>query len=225
MSVGQMREFDLQSGNWSGYVERMEMYFLVNKVTEELKLPTLISAMGENAYELLSTLASPAKPSTLNYNVAVELLGAHLQPKPSELAERFKFRQRRQLANESIADYVTELKKLSKNCAFKATLDENMRDQLVCGIKSEIIRQRLFAEDYLTYNRVVKVALSLEAAERDAMAVERGSEVVQGLHKLNFIECHRCGDKRHAASECSYKDYVLICLRTCRVSWCSMTIS
>jgi hypothetical protein len=144
MLVGQMREFVIETVNWSGYVERMEMYFLVNKVTEDLKLPTLISVMGENAYELLSTLASPSKPSDLTYKKAVDLLQAHLQPKPSELAERFKFRLRRQLASESIADYVTELKKLSKHCAFESSLDENMRDQLVCGIKSEMIRQRLF---------------------------------------------------------------------------------
>lgn len=209
MSVGKVREFAVKTGNWSSYVERLESYFLVNKVAAEFKLPTLISVMGEDAYELLATLASPTKPSALTYQRAVELLAVHLQPKPSELAERYKFRQRRQLSNESIAEYVTELKKLSRFCEFGSALDENLRDQLVCGLKSEIIRQRLFAEDKLQYTRAVSLALSLEAAERDANAVERGAvELAEGMHKLNYGECTRCGDSRHQGSDCAYKDYV-----------------
>ncbi|KAL0879410.1 hypothetical protein ABMA27_003165 [Loxostege sticticalis] len=213
MSVGQVREFDTKSGNWSNYVERIEMYFLVNKVSSELKLPTLISVMGEDAYDLLSTLASPSKPSELTYNRAVELLSAHLQPKPSILAERYKFRQRRQLHNETIADYVSELKKLSKYCEFSSSLDDNLRDQLVCGLKSEIIRQRLFAEDNLTYTRAVTLSLSLEAAERDASAVERnGIDSSEGVNKFGLGECVKCGDYRHQPADCIYKDFVC--------SWC-----
>nr|pir hypothetical protein 1 - silkworm transposon mag [Bombyx mori] len=157
------------------------------------------------AYDLLSTLASPSKPSQLTYANAVAMLAAHLQPKPSILAERYKFRQRRQL-NESIADYLTELKKLSKNCEFGSSLDENLRDQMVCGLKSEIIRQRLFAEEKLEYKRAVTLALSLEAAERDAIAVERTP--IEEVNKINFNECSRCGDRRHQAKDCIYKDYV-----------------
>lgn len=217
MSVGKMKEFVVNTGNWSGYVERMEMYFLVNKVTSELKLPTLISVMGEEAYELLSTLASPVKPKSLTYERAVELLAAHLQPTPSVLTERYKFRQRRQ-RDESIAEYVSELKKLSKYCDFGSALDENLRDQLVCGLKSEIIRQRLFSEEKLEYKRAVTLALSLEAAERDANAVEGSSSTAlaapaEGVHRFNVGECSRCGDKRHQSTNCLFKDYVC--------SWCN----
>lgn len=77
-SVGKISDFDPNTGNWTSYVERLEMYFVVNEVPAELKLPTLISVMGEEAYELLSTLASPTKPANLTYNRAVELVTAHL---------------------------------------------------------------------------------------------------------------------------------------------------
>lgn len=174
MSIGKVKEFDVQTGNWSAYVERLEMYFLANGVKEELKLPTLISACGESAYDLLSTLASPRKPSTLTYSEAVELVRQHLQPKPSEMAERYKFRQRRQAAGESISDYITALKKLSKDCQFTTMLEINLRDQFVCGLASDVIRQRLFAEENLTYEKAVNLAYSLEAAERDAALVEPG---------------------------------------------------
>ncbi|XP_046975168.1 uncharacterized protein LOC124541358 [Vanessa cardui] len=170
MSVGHMREFIVKSGNWLSYVERLEMYFMVNKVADDLKIPTLISVMGEEAYDLLAAL-------------------------------------RRQLQDESIAAYVTELKKLSRYCEFNATLDENLRDQLVYGLRSEVIRQRLFSEENIVYNRAIALALSLEAAERDASAVEDVART-EGINKIYLSECSKCGDNRHKATECRYKDYV-----------------
>ncbi|KAL0810732.1 hypothetical protein ABMA28_010054 [Loxostege sticticalis] len=174
-SIGKLREFDMKSGKWSSFIERLEMYFLVNGVKDELKLPTLIASLGDEAYELLVNLASPKKPKDLEFSEADDLMRKHLQPAPSALAERFRFRQRRQLPEENVANYVAELKRLSRDCKFDKNLSENLRDQLVCGVRSDIIRQRLFAEaDDLTFNDAVKVASSLEAAERDAAAVEQG---------------------------------------------------
>lgn len=174
MSVGKVNEFDLKSGAWSSYVDRIEMFFKVNEVQSEMQLPTLIAVIGDEAYELLVNLSSPKKPAELTYSEAVELLRKHLQPSQSILAERFRFRQRRQASEENVASYVAELQKLARCCKFNTNLNENLRDQFVCGLSSDVIRQRLFAEDEtLTYSNAVKIANSLEAAERDAAVVER----------------------------------------------------
>lgn len=104
----------------------------VCETEKAIKLATLISVIGEDAY-LLSTLSSPKKPSELEHSEGVLLMRSHLQPKPSILAEQYRFHQRRQADLES--DYVAELKKRSKSCEFGASFEENMRDQLVCRIK------------------------------------------------------------------------------------------
>ncbi|XP_049886982.1 uncharacterized protein LOC126381553 [Pectinophora gossypiella] len=175
-SVGKLGEFEVKCGNWSSYIDRLEMYFVVNSVKDDLKLPTLIATMGEEAYELLVNLASPKKPKDLTFTEADDLMRKHLQPSPSALAERYRFRQRRQNVEENIAGYVAELKRLARNCKFGSSLSENLRDQFVCGMRSEVIRQRLFAEDDdLSFSNAVTVASSLEAAERDAAAVEQGA--------------------------------------------------
>lgn len=173
MSIGKIAEFDVKSGTWSSYADRLEMYFKVNDVKEDLKLPTLISIMGDEAYELLVNLASPKKPAELTFKEACDVLRHHLQPAPSILAERYRFRQRRQRAEENISEYVAELKKMARSCKFGEGLNDNLRDQFVCGVGSDVIRQRLFAEDDgLNFLNAVKIASSLEAAERDAAAVE-----------------------------------------------------
>ena len=147
----------------------------MNDVKTELWVPTLISVIGDETYELLSNLASPRKPAALKYDEIINVIRSHLQPKPSVMAERYRFRQRRQLTEETVLQYITELKKLSKHCEFGDSLEDNLRDQPVCGIKSDIIRQRLFAEDSLSYAKAVKLSCALEAAERDAAVVEPGA--------------------------------------------------
>lgn len=173
MGIGKLAEFNVRAGNWTLYVERVEMYFKVNAIKEDLWLPTLIAAMGDEAYELLSNLTSPKKPSEKTFITVVQVMRDHLQPKPSFMAERYRFRQRRQLAGESISQYISELKRLSRYCEFETVLEENLRDQLVCGLSSELIRQRVFTEENLGYAKAVKIACAMEAAERDAAAVER----------------------------------------------------
>ncbi|KOB52273.1 Uncharacterized protein OBRU01_26191, partial [Operophtera brumata] len=70
MSIGQIREFDVKTGLWMSYVDRLFMYLHANGIKEELIMPTMISLMGDEAYELLVNLASPKKPAESAYNAA-----------------------------------------------------------------------------------------------------------------------------------------------------------
>lgn len=235
MSVGKITEFQLNSGMWSCYSDRLEMYFMVNRIGDDMKLPTLIAVMGDETYELLVNLASPRKPSELTYNEASELLRNHLQPSPSVLAERYRFRQTRQRSEQNVNEFVAELKKLARFCNFNNGLAENLRDQFVCGLKDDIMRQRLFGEDEgLTFINAVKIANSLEAAERDAAAVQARSvpdaaESVGKVHAMQarggrrvgralfqrgpstdlgkYANCKGCGATSHDYASCFFRDY------------------
>ncbi|XP_028169209.1 uncharacterized protein LOC114359144 [Ostrinia furnacalis] len=169
MPIGKIKEFDVHKDDWKLYIERVEQYFVVNEVSD---VPTLITVMGTESYELLVNLCTPVKPKDKTFGEIVDIMEKHLQPKPSELAERYKFRHRTQKKGEGISEYVAVLKKMSKSCDFGSWLQESLRDQLVCGISSESIRQRLFAESKLDFAKAYSIAVSMEAAEKDAAAVE-----------------------------------------------------
>ncbi|XP_052740894.1 uncharacterized protein K02A2.6-like [Bicyclus anynana] len=191
MSIGKISEFNMHSDNWKLYVERLEQYFKVNKIDSDLYVPTLITVMGAECYELLVNLCTPAKPTSKTFSELTVILEKHLQPKPSILAERFKFRHRKQREGESIAEYVAILKCLSKTCEFGNWLEESLRDQFVCGITSETIRQRLFAEEKLDFGKAYGLAMSLEAAEKNAAIVEAPPSSSSGLSSgaSKFAEC------------------------------------
>ncbi|XP_030030715.2 uncharacterized protein LOC115447673 [Manduca sexta] len=174
MAIGKIGPFDLHKDNWVTYADRLEQYFIANAVKDEIKVATLITLIGNEAYDLMVNLCTPNKPSSMTYDTLVELMKKHLNPKPSLLAERFKFRQRIQKSEENIANYVAELKKLSKDCGFMANgLTENLRDQFVCGLLNDDIRQKLFTEDdTISFDRAYTIAVSMEAAETNAALVE-----------------------------------------------------
>ncbi|RVE46453.1 hypothetical protein evm_008920 [Chilo suppressalis] len=213
MPIGKTSEFDVKSGNWTLYIERLEMYFKVNEVKKDLWLPNLIAVMGDEAYELLSNLISPYKPSDKTYEYIVKTFLEHLQPKRSVVAERYYYRQRRQFKTETILQYISELKRLTKFCNFGATLEENLRDQLVCGLASDVIRQRLFAEDNLDYANAVRLACAMEAAERRSGGAARSREFVRergwrdGSTRI-YERCKVCGSVDHPWEECRFKRFV-----------------
>lgn len=173
MSIGKLSEFNLSTGSWSTYVERLEQYFVVNVVKPEMHVPTLIACVGDETYELMVDMCNPKKPSECKYDDLVELVRRHLQPTPSVLAERFKFRNRIQEGNESVAQFAVALKRLARTCQFTINLDENLRDQFVCGLRSEATRQRLFCECSLTFSMAYDRAVALESAASDAAAVDK----------------------------------------------------
>lgn len=81
---------------------------------------------------------------------------------------------------------MAELKKMSISCEFNASLEEKLRDHLVCGIKSQVTWQRLFAyDDNITYSKAIKLPITLEAAERDAGAVEQRINIPIDVHNVN----------------------------------------
>ena len=91
----------------------------------------------------------------------------HLAPKPLGIAERFRFHKRNQGEEETVAQYVAVLKRLSEYCEFGAYLEDALRDRFVCGLKSETVQKRLLTEKDLTFHKAVEYAVSAETATRD----------------------------------------------------------
>ena len=150
-TFGKIGEFDPNREEWTQYVERLDYFFQANGIAEaDQKRAVFLTVIGPTAFRLLRSLITPDKPGERDYEALVEAVKEHHSPIPSEIVQRFKFNSRFRQQGESVSTFVSELRSLAEFCNFKATLDDMLRDRLVCGINDDNIQRRLLSETKLT---------------------------------------------------------------------------
>ena len=123
---------------------------------------------------MLRDLLSPATLTEKTFAELCATLKAHFQPKPVVIAERFQFHQWSQGLNESVAEYIAELRKLALHCEFGEFLKDALRDRLVCGLRNAGVQKQLLAQTDLTLDKALQVAQGMEAAEKSTKTLQGG---------------------------------------------------
>ncbi len=232
---GTLSQFDLSTGDWKSYVERAKLYLTANDIASaEKQRAIFLSSCGDATYRRIKDVLSPRAPTDVPFKDICSIMTAHFQPQPSEIVQRFRFNTRTRQQHETVATYVTQLKRIAETCNFgdAAKLNEMIRDRLVCGIANEKWQQRLLAEDKLTYDKAYKLFLSLEASEKEVKDLSNNVQAPQvhqvrrpashqrshqrSDHRSEYKSsskpassrkpCHRCGGEGHTADQCRFKD-------------------
>ena len=112
-AFGELKQFEPEVEKISSYLERLELYFSTNNITERRRVAVFLSIIGANTYSLLRDLVSPVSPKDMSLKHLAEVLEKHFEPKPLIIAERFTFHRRNQSTSESILEYVAELQRLA----------------------------------------------------------------------------------------------------------------
>ena len=132
---GHIKAFYRATDDWTAYCKRLEQYFAANDVDDaEKKRAILLSYCGAPTYRLIRNLVAPAKPTTKSFAELTKLVADHYTPPTSMIVQRFQFNSRSQKEGESIAEFVADLRRISEHCRYENTLDDMLRDRLVCSI-------------------------------------------------------------------------------------------
>ena len=146
----------------------------IRRITDDdRKQVVFLSMIGPKAYQLLSSLVAPAKLGEKSYGELVKTMSEHHDPPPSEIVHHFKFHTRTLAAGESIAVYVAALHALGQTCVFGDSLEDRLRDRLVCGVNDDKIQHRLLGvtDTNLDFKKGFELAMSMEAADKNAHEV------------------------------------------------------
>lgn len=131
-ALGHVEPYDEKDDDWESYIERFELFVKCNNSQKAQVVPTLLTLMGKNTYKTLKDLCTQEKPEQKTFEQIKDCLQSYFKPKPYIIiSERVKFNKRVQSKNESIQQYVKEIKKLSSNCKFGDVQMERLRDRLV----------------------------------------------------------------------------------------------
>ena len=183
---GSLFPFDLSKDDWTSYVLRLKYYFEANNVTEAGKKSILLAVCGPATFHRISSLLTPTRLESINFHDLVGEVKEFYDPKPSITVQRFQFNTRGRVQGEPISVYVAALRKLGEHCVYGDSLNEMIRDRLVCGVNHDTIQPRLLAEKKLIFERAFEIAQSVEAAEKNSKIIRNGSN---GKHQtLHYNE-------------------------------------
>ena len=186
-TYGNVGEFKESEESWTQYAERLEQYFAANEISDAKKPSAiLLSVCGSKTYGLIRDLLQPKKPGDGELKEILETLENHFSPKPSVIVERLKFHSRSRLEGENVSEFVAGLRRLSEHCQFGTTLEDMLRDRLVCGISDDRIQRRLLAERELAFEKAVEIATATEMASRNVM--DLGGRKPSSDNNVNKVE-------------------------------------
>ncbi|VDI51046.1 Hypothetical predicted protein [Mytilus galloprovincialis] len=146
------------------------------KLSNEKRVPALLSLIGGKTYALLRNLTTPDKPKDKSYDDIVKVLKEHLSPAPLVIAERFRFHKRDQKSGESINDPSINIRKSYAD--FRGNGKTATKDALELQGKQP----------------------------ESAVHKVKSQKPKVNSYQQKLITCYRCNKQGHKADTCRFKD-------------------
>ncbi|KAG8185029.1 hypothetical protein JTE90_017052 [Oedothorax gibbosus] len=218
---GRMDEFVIGS-SWKNYCQKLTFFFKANSIEDDTqKRNIFLTNCGDSTFSIADALLKPATLEDSTFETIKTKLDGHFNPDPNIIVERFKFNKRDQNPHEPVATYITELRRLSDNCKF-TDLDDRLRDRIVCGVRDEKLKHRLFETDKLTFAKAEEMALASETAHQNVRDTKvsttaptpvlhtretysRKPNKFEGGKRRPELHCFRCGQS-HSPDSCKHKE-------------------
>ncbi|XP_071575575.1 uncharacterized protein [Temnothorax nylanderi] len=193
--------FDPATTDWKRWLQRFTAAAKIFKVSDEQKVMYLLHFIGSTAFDVICNKLAPTDPYTVSFNTLVDSLTEFYALVPLEIAENFRFYQRKQRDGESIKDFVAALHKLSVHCNFGTYLKTALRNQFVFGLASHRAQSRLLEMKDLTFDKAVQVATAMELSEKDAQQLQSGSTTVNYMGAKDKKAERKFQPKRKASTK------------------------
>ena len=117
--------------------------------------------MGQNGRDIYNTWILKSE-ETDKIDVLFEKYEAYCNPKQNVTVVRYKFNTRNQSDGETADQYVTELKRLAKDCAYGNLTSEMIRDRIVRGTNNPQVKEKLLQADALDLTKALTIARGIE---------------------------------------------------------------
>ena len=170
-------------------------------ISEEDQIDIRLLSCGASTFSCLSDCCSVSE--------AINRLDSKFLKKSTGLLIRQKLRCRKQGENESIQEFVSELKKISKTVPITQITVDLYRDLLVSdsfisGINSSTIRQRILEMPDSPLSDIINVATTMEMAKEDkeklSLSFDRSicaARSKPSIDRDKFLKCACCGKNKH----------------------------
>ena len=182
------------------------------------KLEILIRFVDHTVYDYITDCA--------DYDAAISLLQKlYIRPK-NIVYSRHLLATCKQEPGQDVDQFVQKLKSLVKDCDFKAVsavehANEAVRDALITGLQSTVIREKLLSCHELDLNKAHEVTRALELAHKQSQSYTYGQPISCSLpDPIDSVKddapvtaatqplCYFCGNSKHPRAKCPAREAV-----------------
>ena len=152
---------------WRQWKQTMQLYIeltMKNKSQKE-KCSAFLYTIGQAGRDIYNTMTLSEEEQD-KIEVLFSKLESYCKPKQNVTIERYCFNTRVQGRQETIDQYMTELRFIAKNCSFGELESQLVRDRLVCGTNSEEVCKRLLSVEDLTLDKAISICRAHEETKR-----------------------------------------------------------
>jgi hypothetical protein len=180
---------------WIDFKEQMTLYFLASgqkDVEDNQKVSLLLFQMGSSYLKVYNNeLIFAQGEDKKKYETVVSKFDDYFAPKKLTKAYITKFQSRKQKANETLSQYVTELRSMAKYCGFGQNEDTMLAVQISNGVSDQQLRKKLWDED-LTLAQVLQKCNNFEV-RKDCADLYEGKK----SSNVNMFRSHSRGRSRY----------------------------
>lgn len=187
--------FDPKKETFRNYRQRFENYIVLKKIVDnkDYCAKLLLHSIGAKNFNIVNALAAPILPGQLKYDELMKLLEDHLAPKKNILVAQHQFLSKYQLTQQSVAEYVAELRANIGDCEFSCTCKASIADfflraQFIRGLKDNDIREKLLQAETTVFKNIVDKAIALESAKADSKELAQKASIPPISTDINKIQ-------------------------------------
>ena len=155
--------------DWERFKCEFENYEIATDLVdcdEKKRAAVFLACIGSAAHAIFRTFKFETDGDRAKIEKIKEQFDKHWLGEVNVTYERYVFHQRIQQPGESVEDFVADLRKLAKSCAFEQLEDSLIRDRLVVGIRDDPTRRRLLQVKNLSLTDAINACKVTEATNR-----------------------------------------------------------
>jgi hypothetical protein len=157
------------AAEWSCFVQKLNIYLQATKAekeTEEYKGAVLLNCVGDKALKIYNTFKFESEKEKTSFASIQAKFTAYFAPTINVTYERYIFFSRDMREEESVDEYVTQLKQLRENCEFGTLSESLIKNRLVLGIRDKNVKDRLLRTKNLDLLKAVEICKAAEITNK-----------------------------------------------------------
>ena len=159
------------ANEWRKWRKQFEIYFQAAELSKKAKatqVAILLNVAGTEAQEIYDAFVFTAGDEGPAVKDVLNKFDDNCNPRKNEVSERHQFWSRDQHEDETVDQWLTELRTKAATCGFGDQKDEVIRDKIVFEVRDGRVKERLLREANLTLQSALDICRAAETSTYQA---------------------------------------------------------